>query len=113
MIRQVYVAGAYTADTRTRTLQHISRALVAGCDLAKAGLHPIVPHTMGSHRATWEQAMTRCRETIQGLDPACDCLALLPGWEGSRGAVEERALAESLGLPVMTVSEALVASGGR
>ena len=86
MIRQAYVAGAYTADTRTRTLQHIMRALVAGCALTKQGLHVIVPHAMGSHRATWDGAMTRCREIIQSLDPAQDCLVLL--------------LAEALGVEV-------------
>ena len=29
----------------------------------------------------------------RGLSPTRDCLALLPGWEASKGAVEERALA--------------------
>lgn len=107
MIRQVYVAGSYSADTRTRTLQHIMAALVAGCALTKLGFHPIVPHAMGSHRATWDIAMDRCREIITGMDPGQDCLVLLPGWEESRGASEEALLATGLGIPVMTLAECI------
>ena len=109
MIRQAYVAGSYTADTRTRTLQNISKALVAACALAKQGVHPIVPHTSGSHRATWDEAMDRCRAIIRGMDPSRDYLVLLPGWEDSRGAQEERELALSWDISVLTLEEALTA----
>lgn len=109
MIRQVYVAGKYTAETRTQEVQNISRALAAGCSLAAAGWHPIVPHVSGSHRVDWETAMSRYFLTIRGMDPKQDALVLLPGWEDSRGARAEVALAEELGLPVLTVAKALEA----
>ena len=56
MMQQVYVAGSYSADTRTRILQNISAALVAACMLTKRGYFPIVPHTSGSHHGSWDEA---------------------------------------------------------
>jgi hypothetical protein len=105
VIQQVYVAGSYTADTRTRTLQNIMRALVAAVDLTKRGYHPIVPHTAGSHHLGWEDAMDRCYRTIKGLSPTRDCLAMLPGWEQSRGARAERELALEIGIPIYDLAD--------
>ena len=106
-IHQCYVAGSYSADTLTRIQQNISKALSAGCALCAHGWSPIVPHAMGSHRATWEQAMVRCREIIAGLDPERDALVLMPGWEQSTGTCEERQIALAMGLRVLTLVEAL------
>ena len=106
-IRNHYVAGAYTADTRTRTLHNIILAQLAGIALARAGKHPVVPHVSGSHRRNWEEAMRPCRETIQSLDPDLDCVVLMDGWEHSMGAREERDLALSLGVKVLTIADAL------
>ena len=39
------------------------------------------------------------------MSPTRDCLALLPGWEASKGACEERALALALGLPVYDLAD--------
>jgi len=105
MMRQVYVAGSYSADTRTRELQNVTKALVAAIDLTRRGYHCIVPHVAGSHRVAWDQAMIRCRAILGTMDPNQDCLALLPGWEGSRGAVEERSLAEAMGMPVYDLAD--------
>ena len=44
---------------------------------------------------TWEGYM---RMAIAQL-VTCDALALLPGWQNSRGAVIERGLARELGMP--------------
>lgn len=106
-IRQAYIAASYTAPTRTQTLHNITAALVAGIVLAKAGIHPICPHAMGSHRSDWEPAMVKCRAIIRELNPEYDCLVMLEGWEKSQGASEERELALSLGIPVMNLAEVL------
>lgn len=102
---QVYVAGAYTAGTTAQVRENIADALRAGLQLARLGFFPIVPHAMGSHRTSWEDAMARCRVTISAMDPARDMLVLLPGWENSRGAGQERDLAIFLGVPVRTLAE--------
>lgn len=101
---QAYIAGPYTGAVS----EHVWTALRAAQRVMEArGWLPIVPHVMGPHGATWDAAMERCRESIRGLDPACDCLVLLPGWEDSRGAREERELAMSLGLKVYQLAEVL------
>ena len=105
MIRQVYVAGSYSADTRTRELQNVMAALVAACTLTKRGYHCIVPHVSGSHRVTWDVAMDRCRATLHAMDPSKDCLALLPGWENSKGAQEERLIALAIGMEVWDLAD--------
>lgn len=100
-MRQAYICGAYTHENPAQVRHHI-RIAVQTADLAAAlGWLPIVPHTMGHHRGTeWEEAMTRCRAMVMTLDPAKDCLMVLPNWAGSRGAREEIELAKRLGIPV-------------
>jgi len=105
MIRQVYVAGSYSADTRTRELANVMKALVAAVTLTRRGYHCIVPHVSGSHRVDWETAMDRCRAIIHTMDTAQDCLVLLPGWEASKGATEERLIALAIGLEVWDLAD--------
>jgi len=105
MIRQVYVAGSYSADTRTRELQNVMAALVAACTLTKRGYHCIVPHVSGSHRVDWETAMDRCRAILQSMDPSQDCLVLLPGWEQSKGSREEAETAMAIGMQVWYLAD--------
>lgn len=106
-MRQCYVAGPYTHVTEEGTRAHIRSALGYAHALVAAGWHPIVPHAMGPHRTSWEEAMCRCRFLIQCLDPKRDVLVALPGWTESRGAREEVALAVARGIEVLTVIKAM------
>lgn len=106
-MRQIYVCGPYTHPTDEGTRAHIRSALSFAHALVQAGWLPIVPHTMGPHRMTWEEAMCRCRYLIQGLDIHRDALVTLPGWTESRGSREEVLLAESRGLRILNVKQAL------
>lgn len=38
----------------------------------------------------------------------CECVALLPGWTDSKGAVIERNLAQALEMPVMNAAEVVM-----
>lgn len=53
---------------------------------------PGIPH---------EEAMRRCLRVL--LD--CDAMALLPGWETSRGCLAEYAVACAIGIPVKTIDQ--------
>ncbi len=107
-MRQAYLAGPYTSATEEGIRAHIRSALGYAHALTQVGWHVIVPHTMGPHDATWDEAMERCVALIRRLDPKTDVLLVtLPGWQGSRGAREEVALARAIGLPVLTTCEAM------
>jgi len=104
---QVYVAGSYSADRQIDIQGNVLRALQVAQQLI--GLYrvlPIVPHSMGLHHGTsWDSAMIRCREIIHSLAPGRDVVVMLPGWQASRGATEERELALSLGIRVYELAE--------
>lgn len=104
-MRQAYLAGKYTG-TPEETLANVLRAVEAAPRVIVAGFLPIIPHTMGPHRnQTWEGAMERCRELIRGLEPSRDVVVLLPGWEESRGAREERILAAFHGIETIRLED--------
>lgn len=64
------------------------------------GLIPISPFRLGvvSKHKSWQDYM---REDIKALMD-CDAVYLLPGYEKSKGAMEEKRIAESIGIPVYT-----------
>ena len=128
-LRRIYVAGAYTAPTPHGIAENINAAADLAEDLRAAGFLPYVPHTgLAGARAvgvdlvegegrkqdvflclpdlTWDEAMDDCRDLL----PRMDALILVPGWQESRGAKEEKALAEAEGLPVFFTLAALRAA---
>jgi hypothetical protein len=105
---QYYLAGNYTSATEEGNLLNVRRAMLAAVKIIEArGWFPIVPHVSMNHKTPWPDAMKRCKETIRSLDPERSVLVLLPGWETSTGAIEEWELALELGMPVLTLEEAL------
>lgn len=108
-MRQAYVCGPYTHMFEVGLLDNIASALATARYLTGRGWYPIVPHVMGPHRATWDEAMERCRSLVRGLDPQADVVVVLANWEQSKGAQEEVALARALGIRVMTIKEAVEA----
>lgn len=94
---RIYVAGPVTGmpDLNRRAFDEAADRLGA------AGHTPLLPHWFVSPDASWSTAMRRCVETLV----KCDGVALLPGWERSRGADVECSLAAAIGMPVMTLGE--------
>lgn len=106
MTPQAYIAGPYSAENPANVRANVWDALHAGIRAAKAGYLPIVPHSMGPHHGvSWEEAMTRCRDLIRGLEPGRDILVAMPTWADSRGAREEVGLAIELRIPVVQLAD--------
>jgi hypothetical protein len=104
---RIYVAGPYSAPkgmteeaAKAQIDKNIAEADNKALDLVKLGHTPFVPHTMmrdweNENKATREEVHRVCNEWIA----QCDALLFLGS---SPGADMERAVAESLGLPIFT-----------
>lgn len=118
----VYIAGPYSAPTPDELAVNCTAAHALAKRVRAFGLVPFVPHTaLGGGETlgflndpiyrvpslTWEEAMIECREFVQ----RCDAVLMVEGWERSRGATEERALAKACGIPVFDTFAELVAAG--
>lgn len=79
--------------------------------LAAAGYEPVNPARDwdGPASPKWTDYM---RRGIRDVTTA-DGLAMLPGWQRSVGATEERRIAEMLGIPVKSLDEWLDAASSR
>lgn len=107
-MRQFYLAGAYTAETDAERLKNIERAMVAGLFLLeRKAWFPIIPHCSMNHTTDWPTAMAICCATVSSLNKETDCVVMMPGWERSKGATEERELAIGLGIPVYELTSVI------
>lgn len=76
----------------------------AAAKLRAQGLHVINPaELVPGPNTPWAQCM---REDIAEL-VRCDWIAVLPGWENSRGAKLEHHIATTLGMPVLQLPESI------
>jgi hypothetical protein len=92
----VYISGPISNDP-----DHAEKFAVAFVDLIGKGHTPINPVYIGrelkaqmGREPTWEDYM---RECIKALCD-CDAICMLPGWNGSKGALMEHAIAFRLGI---------------
>lgn len=102
-MKTIYISGGMTGlpDLNFPAFHEAARKLRA---LGHRVINPAEINTEGD--LTWEQCM---RADIRAL---CDChvLALLPGWETSKGAHLELHLAHRLGIEITTVDDLLAAA---
>jgi hypothetical protein len=101
----IYVAGPYTADTDEGQERNTEEAMRAGAEILRRGHTPLIPH-LSHYFDLWHERCYGERlppETYYAWDNVllerCDALLFLGP---SKGANAERALAESLGMPVYT-----------
>jgi len=91
----VYVAGPYSADTSWGIKKNILEAEKYSLLLLRKGYYVITPH---KNTAGYEAYPEWDQEFWYGLSleilKRCDAIAMIPGWEGSRGSTieHERAL---------------------
>lgn len=78
-------------------------------DLKAAGYYVQLPHDYIVSGTPWDTAMAASIRQVVDLgaygELTLDGIALLPGWEGSKGACLEKQVAEAIGLEVKTVDE--------
>ena len=112
----VYVAGPFSAPPgtpepakRSYVEQNIANAVAVGLEVAAIGLYPVIPHANTAHPGF--EMLQPYKFWIDGtrevLRRACDTLILVPRWETSSGAREERADMLGLGKPVFESITAL------
>jgi len=109
MKRIVYVAGALIADDHYKIRLNIDRAAAVGFEVAKAGAYPAIPHT---NTGAWFIGTMTPEFWYEGtleLLRRCDAVALVPGWEQSKGTRAEIEEAKLRAIPIFDSIPALKA----
>ena len=101
-MKRVYIAGPMTGLPEL----NFPAFHAAAAALRAAGFDAVNPAEInGDTTMPWVECM---RRDIQQL-VTCDGIAMLPGWENSKGARLENHIASQLGLEVATVDQLLAA----
>jgi len=105
-MKVVYIAGPFTAPTPHEIEYNIRDAEYVGLEVAALGMSALVPHSVGRFavgtfdEAYWYEAtMAQLRK--------CDAVMMVPGWEESIGAKQERDEAIALNIPVFEILDDL------
>jgi len=102
----VYIAGPYQGASAWAIEENIRRAERLALAVWQLGAVALCPHANtrffhgAMHDATWYAGDLE-------LVARCDAVLLTEDWRRSRGATEERAFAESRGIPVFETLDAL------
>lgn len=95
MITMVYISGPMTGLPN----YNFEAFNDAEAMLEAKGFVVVNPARFGDQRRSWEENM---RMSLDGL-LICEAIYFLPGWEQSRGAILEHAIAKELKIKTLTV----------
>lgn len=94
----IYIAGPFAAPTNYELQQNVARVEALGLQVAKLGALPVMPHCMNRNffgQLTEDFWLAGVMELLD----RCDALVLTPGWQRSKGAVQENSRALDRGMP--------------
>jgi len=104
-MKVIYIAGPFRAENAWRVEQNIRAAEETALDLWNCGYAVICPHANTRYFDGAIDANMFLEGDLEILS-RCDALFMLPKWETSVGATEERRFAVSRNIPVFdTFSE--------
>jgi len=106
-MHMIYIAGAYTAPTRTGIMANVQRAREVAARVAAHGAFPVTPHFLGDGIEDAGSPQFWYDGTL-ALMRRCDAVLVVPGYEESKGTLLEIADAGRRGLPVLYTEAALV-----
>lgn len=100
MIPRVYIAGPYTAVSRSTRALHVQRAESVGALVLRAGCYPVIPHLTGFRlehvNSSYEFWVTATKQELQ----TCDACVMVHGWHWSNGSQGEHTDCLVKGRPV-------------
>ena len=101
-MKKVYIAGKYDGPNVIEVLRNIRNGIAEAAELMGLGFAPYCPFIdfqIGLANDTPIPKKTY-QDVSMAFVSACDAMLMLPGWEESAGAMREKALAESMGIPI-------------
>lgn len=106
----VFVAGPYRGDGSASAIKkNIARSQVFQRALAEAGIAAYSPNI---HDAHWDKLDTvEARKSLKKVSPfilkeIASALVVMPGWESSKGTLEEIAIAKKRNIPIFFPKDA-------
>jgi hypothetical protein len=105
-VKLVYLAGPYTGQTEWAIEENIRRAEGWAASLWLEGAAVLCPQKNSAHFGGLRDYETFLAGSLVMLK-RCDCVALFPGWEQSRGAILERGYALDHGMRVFDLDNTI------
>lgn len=97
----VYIAGPITPKNGYLSEENVLEGFKAHIELVKGGIPNYCPQLVGAFHSAWTEVTW---ETWMRHDHAiikrCTHMLMLPNWETSKGACEERHFAHDMGMPI-------------
>lgn len=104
----VYIAGPFTGEDGWEVAENIHAAERLAREVARLGMAPITPHSIGARMNGTETYEYWCAATLEMMR-RCDVVLFTADWARSKGARGERVEAERIGMPIFDTVEALKA----